>query len=730
MFLMKYINSIKFINSIENKIPSTKKTSFRMTFNYPKAKRESIKENYFGIDVIDPYRWLEDPDSEETKDFIEKQNEISQNYIRSYEYWNDVREKYKEIHNFPKMSSPEKIGNVYYQFRNSGLQNQNVLYKLKSLNSEPEIFLDPNEFSPDGIVTISGTVFSLSGNILAYMVNTAGSDWSTVKFIDADGKEMEDELKKIKFFQPTWLHDDSGVLYSAFVQQSGTGTETTQNLDNRVFYHKLGTESSEDIEVAKLDDPSYMLQPIVTDCGKYVVINVSRSTYGNAVYVADISDGIKGKLNLMAVIPGLDNEYEYVSNNGNKFIFKTDRKSNNLKIVVIDIHDSDEDKWMTLIPERDSALIGCCPVDGDKLILQYIKDVKHTLHLHRIDNGDKIMDIPLPLGSVGNIKGKRYDKEIFFSLTSFVTPMTIFMLDFKSGNVICSKVFEIELGFKQDDYEIKQVFYESKDKEKIPMFIYTRKNIELNGKNPCLITGYGGFNISLTPYFSSRNQLWVTHFNGVFALANIRGGGEYGNNWYENGKLFKKQNCFDDFQYAAKFLIANKYTKPSKIAIHGGSNGGLLMAACVNQAPELFGAACIEVGVLDMLRYHKFTIGKFWMTDYGDPEEENMFKYIYNYSPLHNIRDPGEKRQYPSVLVKSADHDDRVVPLHSLKYIAELQHTVGTLPHQKKPLIALIASKTGHGSGKPTEKIIEEVTDVLSFFAKAIHAPFGKQCLC
>ncbi|XP_022914975.2 prolyl endopeptidase-like isoform X1 [Onthophagus taurus] len=701
----------------------------KMSFQYPKARLDdTVKDNYHGVEVLDPFRWLEDPDAEETKAFVDAQNAITRPFIDSYPLKDQINKKMTELWNYPKFSPPYKHGNKYFQFRNTGLQNQSVIYVQETLNSEAKVFLDPNLLSEDGTIALSGVDFSENGAYFAYGLSKNGSDWLEIKCRDVNtGKDYDEVLKKVKFTSMSWTHDDLGFFYCAYLDKEGKsdGSETDSNEKQKLYYHRLGTEQSDDVVVVQFEDPQLRIGAQVSNCGKYLIVTSIKGSKNNLLYFArlDNIEKISGLLDLHPVVTEFEADYEYVANTKGKFVFRTNKDAPNYKLVLINF-DNLDDKWEDLIPVHENDVLDWAkPVNNDQLVLCYLRDVKNVMSLHKLESGEKMYDFPLELGTISCLSEKHNSAEMFYGFCSFLKPNVIYQVDLNQEPISPEIFYETKLeNFDPNKYESKQVFYESKDGTQIPMFIVNKKGLIKNGTNPCLLYGYGGFNITLTPSFSVTRLIFMDCFDGVFALPNIRGGGEYGDKWHNGGRFENKQNCFDDFQNAAKYLIENKYTSKEKLIIQGGSNGGLLVAACINQAPQLFGAAICQVGVLDMLRYHKFTIGYAWKTDYGCSDEPDQFKYLYKYSPLHNVQIPeNEDVQYPATLLLTADHDDRVVPLHSLKFIAEIQRKIGDLPQQKNPIMIRVETRAGHGAGKPTSKIIDEVTDTLSFIAKSLQ---------
>ncbi|XP_060537343.1 prolyl endopeptidase [Cylas formicarius] len=704
----------------------------KMSYKYPKAKRdESITDNYFGVEVKDPYRWLEDPDSENTQSFVNAQNELTRPYIDSCPYKEGIKNRITNLWNYPKYSTPFRHGNKYYQYRNTGLQNQSVIYVQETLQDEGQVFLDPNIMSEDGTVALSGTAFSEDGKTFAYGLSSSGSDWIEIRFKNVDdGKDHKEVLKKVKYSPMTWMHDNKGFFYGAYLDQVGKadGSETTNSESQKLYYHELGTDQSEDVEAIEFEDKELRMGAHVSDCGTYLLVTPIKGCKNNLLYFTKLepSQKLTKKLELTPVVTKFEADFEYVTNIGSKFLFRTNKDAPNYRIILIDFNTPVESQWVNLIEENPRDVLDWAHViNNTMLVVCYLKDVKNTLHIFDINTGKKLHDFNLQVGTISAISGKRYHTEMFYSFCSFLTPNIIYKVNFDGNKINESIYHETKVGdLDPSSYETEQVFYKSKDGTDIPMFIVNKKGLVKDGSKPCLLYGYGGFNVNITPSFGISRLVFINNFDGIFALANIRGGGEYGDKWHNGGRFDKKQNCFDDFQYAAKYLVQEKYTSAYKLTIQGGSNGGLLVAACINQAPELFGAAICQVGVLDMLRYHKFTIGYAWKSDYGCSEEADQFRYLYKYSPLHNIEKPKNGIQYPATLLLTADHDDRVVPLHSLKFIAELQHKIGSLPQQKNPLFIRIETKAGHGQGKPTSKIIEEVSEIFCFVSKALSLPF------
>lgn len=699
-------------------------------FSYPKARRdETVIDDYHGTKIADPYVWLEDPDSEKTKAFVEEQNAITMPYLADCEIRENFKTRLTKMWDYPKYGCPFKRGSKYFYFHNSGLQNQSVMYVQDSLDGEAEVFLDPNKLSEDGTIALVGRSFSEDGQLFAYSLSHKGSDWVTIKFMKVDGKvQLPDSLENAKFTSMAWTHDNKGLFYNKYPSSSkADGTVTELNLNQKLYYHVLGTSQSEDVLCCEFPEhPKWSVGAEVSDCGRYVILTPHEGCAPmNRLFYCDLAkqkDGITGKLPYVKVVDNFDAEYEYITNEGTLFTFKTNLKAPRYKLINIDFSKPEMEHWSTLVEEDEQDVLewASC-VKQNLLVLCYLHDVKSVLYLHNL-SGERLMSFPLDIGSIVGYSGRKRDSEIFYQLTSFLTPGVIHHCDLTEDN-IQPKVFrEINVsGFDASSYQTVQVFYPSKDGTKIPMFIVHKKDIVLDGSHPLFLYGYGGFNISITPAFSVSRIVFMQHLGGIIAVPNLRGGGEYGETWHQAGCFGNKQNVFDDFQYAAIYLAQQKYTSADKITICGGSNGGLLVGACINQRPELFGCAVSQVPVMDMLKFHKFTIGHAWTTDYGSPDKKEDFEWLIKYSPLHNIKIPDNGAQYPALLLLTADHDDRVVPLHSLKYIAELHHRIGSYEKQTNPLLIRVDTKAGHGFGKPTAKIIEEYSDIYAFIARNLH---------
>ncbi|CAG5133432.1 unnamed protein product, partial [Candidula unifasciata] len=543
------------------------------------------------------------------------------------------------------------------------------------------------------------------------------------------GEDLPDVIEQVKFSSMAWMHDHKGFFYNRYPKQQGKadGTETTSSLHQKLYYHKLGTSQEEDVLVAETPEhPQWMIGAEVSDCGRYLLLTPREGCDPvNRLYYVDLqglSEGITGVLPYVKVVDNFDAEYQYVTNEGTVFTFKTNLNASHYKLINIDLSKPEPEHWVTLVEEDEAAVLewATC-VNQNRLILCYLRDVKNELFVYDLASGGRQFQFPLDVGSIVGFSGKKKDTEIFYQFVSFLTPGIIYHCDVSTKDYKPTVFREISVkNFDASKFVTEQVFYTSKDGTNIPMFIIHKKGLELNGNNPVLLYGYGGFNISVTPSFSPSRVVFLQNLGGVYAVANIRGGGEYGETWHKEGSLGQKQNCFDDFQAAAEYLINKGYTNNKKIVINGGSNGGLLVGASLNQRPDLFAAGIAQVGVLDMLRFHKFTIGHAWTSDYGSSDDPDQFKWLISYSPLHTIKTPEGDQQYPALLLLTGDHDDRVSPLHSLKFIAELQHTLGGSDKQTNPLIIRVDTKSGHGFGKPTAKVIEEITDIYSFIYQTI----------
>jgi len=688
------------------------------TLQYPTARKSDVVDDYHGTRVPDPYRWLEDPDSPESRAWIEAQNRLTAAYLAEIPARNVIRDRLTKLWNYPKYGTPFRKGRRYFFFKNDGLQNQSVLYQQASLAADPETLLDPNRLSEDGTVALSTLAVTDDGRLLAYGTSASGSDWEEFRVRDVvTGKDRPDYLKWIKFSGASWTKDGAGFFYSRYPEPTDKAL-TDVNRFQKLYYHRLGTEQGQDVLVyERPDQPDWGMNAAVTDDGRYAVLNVWLGTdRRNRVYYLDLKDAKRAKVTgeVVRLLDDFDASYTFVGNDGPVFYFLTDLDAPRKRVIAIDTRHPERARWREIILQGRDVL-EAVQIISDTFVAHYMHDASSRLRLFALD-GRPGKELELPaLGSIGGISGERKDDEMFYAFTSFLYPTTIFRYDFRSGATSVFKAPAID--FDPTGYETKQVFYASKDGTRVPMFITHRKGMRLDGSNPTYLYGYGGFNISLTPSFSVAMLAWL-EMGGVYAVPNLRGGGEYGEEWHQAGMHDKKQNVFDDFIAAAEYLIAQGYTSTPKLAIAGGSNGGLLVGAAITQRPELFGAALPAVGVMDMLRFHKFTIGWAWVTDYGSADSAAQFPYLYRYSPLHNIR---AGARYPATLVTTADHDDRVVPGHSFKFTAALQAAQAG----PQPVLIEIETKAGHGAGKPTSKLIEEQADRFAFLVKNLAVEGG-----
>lgn len=672
---------------------------------YPKAKTVDQVDDYHGVKVADPYRWLEDTDSADTKAWVEEENKVTFGYLDQIPYRGAIRERLLKLWNYERFTAPELQGGRYFYQHNDGLQNQNVLLVAESLNAEPRVLLDPNTLSSDGTVALAGTAITDDGKLMAYGTATSGSDWMEWHVRDVGtGKDLPDLIKWVKFSGASWTKDGKGFFYSRYDEPKGAGLREA-NYFQKLYYHKLGTDQAEDKLIYERPDNKEMgFGGGVTDDGRYLVITVWQGTSPkNRLYYKDLT---KADAPVVKLLDDFDARYQFVDNDGPVFWIQTDLDASRGKLIAIDTRHPERANWKTVVPQGPDTLEGVGLVD-DVFLLSYLKDARTEVRVYDL-KGKFMRNVDLPgIGTAGGFGGKRKDKETFYSFTSFISPTTIYRYEPAAGK---SSVFrKPKVDFDPTQYETKQVFYNSKDGTRVPMFITAKKGLKLDGENPTLLYAYGGFDISLSPFFSVPNLVWL-EMGGIYAQPNLRGGGEYGEDWHQAGTHAKKQNVFDDYFAAAQWLIANKYTSTPKLAIRGASNGGLLMGASLTQHPELFGAALPEVGVMDMLRFQKFTIGWAWTSDFGSSDNPEDFKALYAYSPLHNLK-PGTK--YPPTMISTADHDDRVVPGHSFKFAATMQaDQAGTAP-----VLIRIETKAGHGGGKPISKIIDETADEWAFVA-------------
>jgi len=678
---------------------------------YPPTRKAEVTDDFFGTKVADPYRWLEDDNSAETKAWVEAQNKVTFAYLEQIPQRAKIRERITQLWDFEKFSAPFKRGKRYFYSYNTGLQNQSVLYVTEDPKAKGRVLLDPNTLSKDGTVALSGLSLTEDGRLMAYSVSVAGSDWQTWKVRDvATGKDLTDEIQWSKASGASWLKDGSGFYYSRYEAPKEGGALTGVNNNHMLCFHKLGTPQAEDkLVYQRPDQPEWYLGGTITDDGRWLVITGNKGTNPEtSVFLQDLG---KPGSPVEPFLDKMDATYGVVDNEGDRFFVVTNQGAPRNRLVAIRKGQADPARWKEIIPQaKGKDVLEGVSLVGGRFVATWMRDAHSAVEFYDL-KGKKTGALALPaLGTVGGFGGRREDTETFYTFGSFTYPGTIYRLDLKTGK---SAVFRTpKVAFKSADYEVKQVFYPSKDGTKVPMFLVHKKGLKLDGQNPTLLYGYGGFNISLTPGFSVSRMVWL-EMGGVFAMPNLRGGGEYGMEWYDAGRKDKKQNVFDDFIAAAEWLVAHKVTSTPKLAINGGSNGGLLVGACLTQRPDLFGAAVPEVGVMDMLRFHKFTLGWGWKSDYGSSETKEGFDTLMKYSPLHTIK-PGAT--YPPTLVTTGDHDDRVVPAHSHKFTATLQAAQAG----PAPILTRIEVSAGHGAGKPTAKAIAERADVFAFLVKQL----------
>lgn len=668
---------------------------------YPETTKVDTVDRYFETEVQDPYRWLEDDESDSTAAWVTSQNDVTFSYLESIPYREDLRSRLETLWNYEKLSAPFKEGNYTYFYKNDGLQNQYVVYRQQE-GAEPEVFLDPNTFSEDGTTSLAGLSFTKEGDKAAYTISEGGSDWRKAIVIDSESKAvLEDTLVNLKFTGLSWQGDE-GFYYSSYDKPEGS--ELSAKTDqHKVYFHKLGTPQSEDRVVfgGTPEEKHRYVGVYLTDDEQYLVLTASNTTSGNKLYVKDLS---KPDAAFIPILTNTDSDTYVIDNEGSKLFLVTNRNAPNKKVVVTDVSNPSPENWTDLIPETEHVL--SARTGGGYFFAEYMVDAISKVMQYDY-NGSLIREIELPgIGSANGFGGEKDEKEVYFSFTNYHTPSSTFKYDVENGEY--SLYWKPEINFNPEEFISTQVFYTSKDGTKVPMIITHKKDVTLNGKNPTILYGYGGFNISLTPSFSTINAVWMEQ-GGVYAVPNLRGGGEYGKAWHNAGVKTNKQNVFDDFIAAAEYLIDNKYTSSEYLAVRGGSNGGLLVGAAMTQRPDLMKVALPAVGVLDMLRYHKFTSGAGWAYDYGTSEEsQEMFEYLKGYSPLHNIK---EGVEYPATLITTGDHDDRVVPAHSFKFAATLQEK-----HQgDNPVLIRIETRAGHGAGTPVSKRIEQYADIFGF---------------
>jgi len=689
-------------------------TLYAQTVTYPRTKKIEFADTYHGMKVPDPYRWLEDDNSTETKEWVKAENQVTRSYIDAIPFRNKIRERLEKIWNFPRYGTPSRENKYILFSKNDGMQNQSVIYIQDGLTGTPRVLLDPNKLSTDGTVALGSDAVSHDGKYFAYSIAKAGSDWNEIHVIEIEsGKLLTDQIKWVKFSGISWKGD--GFYYSAYDAPANGQELMKKNEFHKVYFHKIGTAQDKDQLIYKNDKfPLRNYGTSVTDDEQYLILSETASTSGNTLYVKDLNkkdddrsyatgltDGFT-KLN-----DGFEFDFNVVENIKGKLLVLTNESAPRYRLIMIDPARPEQKNWVTIVPEQKDVLQSATVV-GDRIITTYMKDASNKVYAYSLE-GKLLNEITIPgIGTLGGFTGKQHDKVSFYSFTSFTVPTTIYKYDIAKNK---SEVyFQPKIDFDAKAYITKQVFYTSKDGTKIPMFLIYKKDLQMNGANPVYLYGYGGFNISLTPAFSTARLVWLEK-GGILAIPNIRGGGEYGEEWHKAGTILHKQNVFDDFIAAAEYLIAQKYTNSNKLAIAGGSNGGLLIGACMTQRPHLFKVALPAVGVMDMLRFQKFTIGWAWVSDYGSSDDSEQFDYLLKYSPLHNLR---QGIAYPATLVTTADHDDRVVPAHSFKFAATLQEKNGGT----NPTLIRIETQAGHGAGKPTSKQIDEWADVWAFTFK------------
>jgi prolyl oligopeptidase len=680
--------------------------------HYPDTKRIDHVDEYHGVKVPDPYRWLEDDvrKSEAVKQWVEAQNRLTEEYLKGIPERDKIRQRLTELWNYARQSAPSKHGSRYFFSENDGLQNQAVLYVSNRLGGDVRVLLDPNRWSRDGTIALGDNVVSDDGAYLAYSINDAGSDWKTWHVLDVEsGKTLGDELKWSKYSTATWTKDNRGFYYGRFPEPKAGAEFQDLNKNHQLMYHRVGTPQSDDeLIYSRPDQPDWSFSATASEDGRYLIITIAVGTDDR--YRVVYRDLAEPKAKNVDLIDNFDNDFSFIENDGPIFYFKTDWKAPRGRVIAIDIRKPERANWKEIIPQANENLTGIGLV-GNQFVAEYLKDAHSQVKMFTPE-GAFIREVEFPtIGTASGFTGKRTDTETFYTFTSFNMPPTIYRYDLLTGK---STVFrQSKAKVNPDDFEVKQVFYTSKDGTKVPMFITAKKGLKLDGSNPTLLYGYGGFNISLTPGFTVPILVWL-EMGGVYAVPSLRGGGEYGQEWHKAGTKLHKQNVFDDFIAAAEYLIKEKYTRPDRLAIRGGSNGGLLVGAVLTQRPDLFGAALPHVGVMDMLRFQNFTAGRFWVDDYGSSENPEEFKAHFAYSPYHNIK---KGTKYPATMVLTADTDDRVVPGHSFKFLAALQHAQGG----DAPILGRIETRAGHGAGKPTAKIIDEYADEWAFLVKNLH---------
>jgi len=686
-----------------------------MKLTYPETRRENVVDEYHGTKIADPYRWLEDDNADEVKAWVEKQNEVTFAYLDSISARDGLEARLTKLWDYEKYGVPFRVADRYFFSKNDGLQNQSVLYWTRSLADEPKVLIDPNKLSADGTVALRGYHVSEDGKLIAYGLASAGSDWNTWKVRDVEsGKDLDDELEWLKFSGVAWTYDNKGFYYARYPEPKEGDELKGANFNQALYYHRLGTPQSADrLVYRRPDEPKWGFGPSISEDGRYLVVGIWKGTgEQNLIYFQDLkrkSKAGKDGETFREIIRDWEAAFTFVGNDGPVFWFKTDYEAPKGRVIAIDSRKPDKKHWKEVIPESKDTLTSVSVV-GNRFFADYLSDASSKIRIFDL-RGKDLGEVALPgIGSASGFGGRRDHKETFYYYTSFNNAGSVYRYDIDASSSSLFRAAKVD--FDPNDFVTEQVFYESKDGTRVPMFLCYKKGLVKNGKNPTLLYGYGGFNISLSPFFSVKNLVWMEN-GGIYAMPNLRGGGEYGREWHEAGTKERKQNVFDDFIAAAEWLIANGYTSNAKLAIHGGSNGGLLVGAAMTQRPDLFGAALPAVGVLDMLRFHKFTIGWAWIDDYGSSDDPEGFGYLSKYSPYHNLENG---KAYPATMVITGDHDDRVVPAHSFKFAAALQHA-----HRgEAPVLIRIQTKAGHGAGKPTKMLIRESADILAFLTHVL----------
>lgn len=709
---IKYITVVSMVGLWSCAQPEEK--AEKVDLLYPVTQKVDTVDNYFGVGVPDPYRWLEDDQSEQTAQWVTSQNEVTQGYLQHITFRDNIKSRLKELLDYERISAPTEHGGQYYFYKNDGLQNQRVLYRSKEVGGEAEVFLDPNTFKEDGTISLGGSAFSDDGSLFGYLISEGGSDWRKAIVISVDTKkQIDDTLRYIKFSGMSWKGNE-GFYYTGYEKPEEGQELSGVNSNGKVYYHKMGTSQEEDLLVFEPEGEQVGSGGGLTEDNRFLAITTFKGTSGNQLFINDLTTDS----GLISIVGHFENNNNVVDSKNDNILVLTDLDAPNYRLVEIDLNNPGTENWKDIIPESDNVL--SVNTGGGFIFANYLQDAKTAIKQLDYD-GKLIREVELPgIGTAYGFGAKSDDKELYYTFTSFTYPPTIFRYNIETGE---SELYEQpKVDFNPDDYETKQVFYASKDGTKIPMFITHKKGVELNGKNPTYLYAYGGFNVNLRPLFSTSRIVWLEN-GGIYAQPNLRGGGEYGEEWHEAGTKMQKQNVFDDFIAAGEYLIAEGYTSSDYLAIAGGSNGGLLVGATMTQRPDLAKVAFPAVGVMDMLRYHKFTIGWAWATDYGTSEDsKEMFEYLKNYSPIHTLK---AGTAYPATMVTTADHDDRVVPAHSFKFAATLQENhVGD-----NPVLIRIETDAGHGAGTPTSKQIEQGADRYAFawYNMGIVPPIAKK---